>query len=42
MIATFFPAYSQMLPQSADYVRVLPEIVLSVFGIDCDDDGAAA
>ena len=33
MIATFFPAYSQTLPQSADYVRVLPEIVLSVFGM---------
>src|ERR1700678_1019179 len=26
-------AYSQVLPQSADYVRILPEIVLSVFGI---------
>ncbi|MFZ0773684.1 MAG: NADH-quinone oxidoreductase subunit N [Candidatus Sulfotelmatobacter sp.] len=27
------PAYSQALPQSADYVRILPEIVLSLFGI---------
>ena len=27
------PAYSQALPQSADYVRILPEIVLSVFGM---------
>src|SRR5271157_433441 len=27
------PAFSQTLPQSADYVRVLPEIVLSVFGM---------
>jgi NADH-quinone oxidoreductase subunit N len=27
------PAYSQVLPQSADYVRILPEIVLSLFGI---------
>ncbi|MFZ0320036.1 MAG: NADH-quinone oxidoreductase subunit N, partial [Candidatus Sulfotelmatobacter sp.] len=27
------PAYSQALPQSADYIRILPEIVLSVFGI---------
>jgi NADH-quinone oxidoreductase subunit N len=27
------PAYSQILPQSGDYVRVLPEIILSVFGI---------
>ena len=26
-------AYSQILPQNADYVRILPEIVLSVFGI---------
>jgi len=26
-------AYSQALPQSADYTRVLPEIVLSIFGI---------
>ena len=33
MIATLFPAYSQNLPQSADYIRVLPEIVLSVFGM---------
>jgi NADH-quinone oxidoreductase subunit N len=31
--ATFSPAYSQALPQSADYVRILPEIVLSVFGM---------
>jgi NADH-quinone oxidoreductase subunit N len=27
------PGYSQSLPQSADYVRILPEIVLSVFGM---------
>jgi NADH-quinone oxidoreductase subunit N len=27
------PANSQALPQSADYIRILPEIVLSVFGI---------
>jgi NADH-quinone oxidoreductase subunit N len=27
------PAYSQTLPQSADYVRILPEIVLSIFGM---------
>jgi NADH-quinone oxidoreductase subunit N len=27
------PAYSQALPQCADYVRILPEIVLSIFGI---------
>lgn len=35
MIATLAvgPAYSQVLPQSADYVRILPEIVLSLFGI---------
>jgi len=33
MISTFFPAYSQALPLSADYVRILPEIVLSVFGM---------
>lgn len=26
-------AYSPVLPQSADYVRILPEIVLSAFGI---------
>jgi NADH-quinone oxidoreductase subunit N len=26
-------AYSQVLPLSADYVRVLPEIVLSIFGM---------
>jgi NADH-quinone oxidoreductase subunit N len=33
MIATHAPAFSQMLPQGADYVRILPEIVLSVFGM---------
>jgi NADH-quinone oxidoreductase subunit N len=33
MIATFAPAFSQTLPQSADYVRILPEIVLSVVGM---------
>src|SRR5271166_960133 len=33
MIATMAPAFSQTLPQSADYVRILPEIVLSVFGM---------
>src|ERR1700730_15165468 len=33
MITAFIPAYSQVLPQSADYVRILPEIVLSIFGI---------
>ena len=32
-IASLVPAYSQVLPQSADYVRILPEIVLSVFGM---------
>jgi NADH-quinone oxidoreductase subunit N len=33
MIATFVPAYSRILPQAADYVRILPEIVLSIFGM---------
>ncbi len=33
MIATHMPAFSQTLPQGADYVRILPEIVLSVFGM---------
>jgi NADH-quinone oxidoreductase subunit N len=33
MIVGFTPAFSQILPQGADYLRVLPEIVLSVFGI---------
>jgi NADH-quinone oxidoreductase subunit N len=33
MIRTFAPAYSQALPQSADYIRILPEIVLSLFGM---------
>jgi NADH-quinone oxidoreductase subunit N len=33
MIASLPPAYSQALPQSADYVRILPEIVLSIFGV---------
>jgi NADH-quinone oxidoreductase subunit N len=33
MILTLLPAFSSALPQSADYVRILPEIVLSVFGM---------
>jgi len=33
IIVTFVPAFSQTLPQSADYVRILPEIVLSLFGM---------
>jgi NADH-quinone oxidoreductase subunit N len=33
MIATHMAAFSQTLPQGADYVRILPEIVLSVFGM---------
>jgi len=32
-ITQFIPAYSQTLPQLADYVRILPEIVLSLFGM---------
>lgn len=32
-ITHFVPAYSQTLPQLADYVRILPEIVLSLFGM---------
>ncbi len=32
-ITHFIPAYSQTLPQLADYVRILPEIVLSLFGM---------
>jgi NADH-quinone oxidoreductase subunit N len=33
MMNTLAPAFSQTLPQSADYVRILPEIVLCVFGM---------
>jgi NADH-quinone oxidoreductase subunit N len=33
MIVTLAPAYAQALPQGADYVRILPEIVLSFFGM---------
>ena len=33
MIVTLAPVYSSTLPQGADYVRILPEIVLSVFGM---------
>jgi NADH-quinone oxidoreductase subunit N len=33
MIPAFLSGYSQALPQSSDYVRVLPEIVLSIFGM---------
>jgi len=32
VIASLVPAYSQTLPQSAEYVRILPEIVLSAAG----------
>jgi NADH-quinone oxidoreductase subunit N len=33
IMLTLFPAYSQILPQSAEYARILPEIVLSIFGM---------
>src|ERR1700674_2668549 len=33
MISAFIPAYSHALPQTGDYVRILPEIILSTFGI---------
>jgi NADH-quinone oxidoreductase subunit N len=33
MTVAFLPAVLQTLPQNADYVRILPEIVLSVFGM---------
>jgi NADH-quinone oxidoreductase subunit N len=33
MSLTFATAFSQTLPQGADYVRILPEIFLSVFGM---------
>jgi len=32
-VAAFSPALLQTLPQSGDYIRILPEIVLSVFGM---------
>jgi NADH-quinone oxidoreductase subunit N len=33
-VSAILPAvYSQALPQSADYMRILPEIVLSIFGM---------
>jgi NADH-quinone oxidoreductase subunit N len=31
--ATLLAVYSQALPQGADYLRILPEIVLSIFGM---------
>jgi NADH-quinone oxidoreductase subunit N len=31
--SVFVLAYSRVLPQAADYVRILPEIVLSIFGM---------
>ena len=33
VIMSVVPAYSPTLPLSADYVRILPEIVLSIFGM---------
>jgi NADH-quinone oxidoreductase subunit N len=33
VIATLIQVFSRTLPQSGDYVRILPEIVLSVFGM---------
>ncbi len=31
--AVLLPAISQVIPQATDYVRILPELVLSVFGV---------
>ena len=33
MSANFALAFSQTLPESADYIRILPELVLSIFGM---------
>jgi NADH-quinone oxidoreductase subunit N len=33
MIGAVVPAFSEKLPQSGDYIRILPEIVLSIFGM---------
>ena len=33
VIAPLVPAFSRILPQTAEYVRILPEIVLSIFGM---------
>src|SRR5258708_7919807 len=33
MMAALVSSFSPILPQNADYVRVLPEIVLSIFGL---------
>ena len=33
MTKFFLPALLQMIPQGADYIRILPELILSVFGI---------
>jgi NADH-quinone oxidoreductase subunit N len=33
VIVTYVASFSRALPQSADYVRILPEIVLSLFGM---------
>jgi NADH-quinone oxidoreductase subunit N len=33
VIATSLPGFSATLPQGGDYVRILPEIVLSIFGM---------
>ena len=33
MSALLFPAQLQAVPQGLDYVRILPEIILSAFGI---------
>ncbi|MHB8218613.1 MAG: NADH-quinone oxidoreductase subunit N [Candidatus Sulfotelmatobacter sp.] len=33
VIARFAPSFSPILPQTAEYVRILPEIVLSIFGM---------
>jgi NADH-quinone oxidoreductase subunit N len=33
MMLALAPAFSQTLPQGDDYIRILPEIVLSVFGM---------
>jgi len=33
VIAPLVPAFSRILPQTSEYVRILPEIVLSIFGM---------
>ena len=32
-------AMTQVIPQHTDYIRILPELVLAIFGMRCESRG---